>query len=119
MKQFCCLFMIVIALLVCVMFQVWEVKAVEAEKDRRANEYVLEVAGVMGVQLDMLLITKPSADANPERESERITVPFTRKFSGAKCYAWFDTLPNNGSGKEGNDYHIVLKRNGKPAAEVN
>jgi hypothetical protein len=66
----------------------------------------------------MLLITKPTTEGNPARETARITVPYTKKFSAAKCYAWFDTLPKAGSGKEGDKYRIVLKSNGKVAVEV-
>lgn len=118
MKLFSCLSIIVFALLACVMFQVRGVTATQAHKESQANEYVLEVKGARGVQLDMLLITKPSPNAGPERETARIMAPYSRKFSAAKCYAWFDTLPNNGSGKVGDDYHIILRCNGRPTAEV-
>src|SRR5262245_56553957 len=62
------------------------------------NDYSLEVEGTAGVQLDMLLITRPRPSANPTRETGRITVPYKKQFKAARCYAWFDTLPEGASG---------------------
>ncbi len=60
----------------------------------------------------MLLITKPTVDAGPTRESARIKVPFSKEFEAARCFVWFDTLPKGAGGKKGDKCRIVLKTNG-------
>jgi hypothetical protein len=120
MKQHSGIFILGTALLVCVLlfayvlflFKGATAALAEAQKLPEVNEYVLEVQGTAGVHLDMLLLTKSNANANPSRELARITVPYSKAFSAAKCWAWFDTLPDNKSGKPGDRYDIVLKRNG-------
>ena len=119
MKQYSCCFIVIVALLAGTLFPAGNITVAQNQKASKTNEYVLEVEGTAGVQLDMLLITKPTEDEGPTRESARITIPYKKKFSAAKCFAWLDTLPKNGSGKIGDKYHIVLKRNGKPTAEGN
>src|SRR5919204_201357 len=115
MKRYWCFSIVAIALLTCVLFLAREGTAAKAP---RANEYALEVEGTAGARLDMLLIPKPTANESPKREMARITVPYAKKFSAAKCYAWLDMLPKNGSGKPGDKYRIVLKVNGRVASEV-
>lgn len=90
--------------------------AQEESQDR--NKYVLRVEGTEGVRLEMLLITKSTARTGPKRESATITVPFSKEFSAASFYAWFDTLPGGASGKPGDTYHIFMEKNGRPDAEV-
>src|SRR3954454_15477794 len=82
------------------------------------NSYVLRVEGTKGVRLEMLLITKPTERDNPTRETASIAVPFSKQFTAASCYAWFDTLPGGASGQAGDEYHILLEKNGRPTAEV-
>lgn len=53
------------------------------------NDYVIEVSGTRGLQLDVLLISKPTLDSI-ERESACITVPYRKELKAFKCVAWID-----------------------------
>lgn len=90
----------------------------QQEGSQRRNDYVLRVEGTEGVRLKMLLITKRTERSGPTRESVTISVPFSRKFSAASFYAWFDTLPGGESGQPGDVYRILMEKNGRLNGEV-
>ena len=62
--------------------------------------------------MHLLLITKASDQANPERKDEIITVPDEINFQAVRCYAWLDTLPNGASGNEGDICNVELSKDG-------
>jgi len=81
-------------------------------------DYTLSVEGTHGLKLKMLLVTGTAKGGTPERSSRTITVPFTTAFSASKCLVWLDTLPKGQSGKDGDNYRAVLKRNGVVMTEA-
>ena len=76
------------------------------------NDYLIEASGTDGVRLRMLLVHKPKEDESPARIEDVIRLPYKKSFRGAKCYAWFDTLPDGEGGKAGDKCRIELKING-------
>jgi hypothetical protein len=72
------------------------------------HDYRLDVHGTPGVRVHMLLITKATDNANPDRRDEIITLPAKIDFKAARCYAWLDTLPNGASGNEGDVCDVDL-----------
>ena len=66
------------------------------------------------MELDMLLITKPTANSI-ERENVTIAVPFTKSFEAVKCVVWFDGEYRGG--REGKCY-VTLTRNGETTGEL-
>jgi len=75
MKCRSCFVLVTAALVPGILLVAWEPTVAQDHKEPKIHEYVLEVEGTAGVQLDMLLITKPSAEEGPNRETARITVP--------------------------------------------
>ena len=84
----------------------------------KTHEYILKVEANGMTKLDMLLVFKSDPKSGPDREQATITTPYTKKFRAAKCYAWFDTLPDGKSGADGTKYSIKLFVDGKPSSEV-
>jgi hypothetical protein len=82
------------------------------------HQYAINVSGTTGVQIDMLLVFKPSSNANPKEEASRITVPFDRSFSACGAWAWFETLPEGKSGTSGDEVSVVMTRDGDRISEL-
>ena len=78
---------------------------------RAVNDYILKTEGTAWLKLDLLLITKPTADSI-ERESTEVTVPFSKDFKAVKYAAWIDA---EFRGQEGN-YKMSVLRDGKPGS---
>lgn len=66
----------------------------------------------------MLLVTKSQKRSGPTREAARVMSPYKKTFKAVGCYAWFDTLPDGNSGKNGDTFTITLQKDGTPSAEV-
>lgn len=77
------------------------------------NEYTLKIKRTAGLKLDLLLITKPTADSI-ERESAEVTVPFSKDFKAVNYAAWIDAELK---GQEGN-YKMTVLTDGKPGSYV-
>jgi hypothetical protein len=82
------------------------------------HAYRLNFRGTAGVKVRLLLITKPTASANPERREETVTLPAKVDFKAARCYAWIDTLPEGKSGAEGDACNLDLLTDGQVSATV-
>ena len=76
------------------------------------HNYSLDLHGTPGVRLRLLLVTK-AADANPARREEIVVLPAKIDFKATLCYAWADTLPEGGSGKDGDSWTLDLIRDGR------
>jgi len=70
-----------------------------------SHNFEVRIVGTSGVQLDMLLVWNPTR-GTPERLNERITVPYSKSFEGTGGWAWFDSLPEGGSGNTGDTYTV-------------
>jgi hypothetical protein len=79
------------------------------------KKYQLSITGTSDVKLDMLCVYKPKV-GSIERNRKQISVPYTENLSAKKCYYWIDTLPEGGSGNEGDEYQVELKCNGQVTA---
>jgi hypothetical protein len=77
------------------------------------RDFTLNIEGTAGLEVDMLLITKPSS-GSIERETATVTVPFSKSFRSVKCVVWID---HEFRGKAG-EYRVVLKEDGKPSGEL-
>jgi hypothetical protein len=77
------------------------------------HNYRLDIHGTPGVRVHMLLITKATDAAEPERRDEVVSLPMKIDFKGARCYAWLDTLPNGASGNEGDVLDVDLIKDGR------
>ncbi len=80
------------------------------------HQYRLDVQGTPGTRMRMLLVTKASEGANPDRREETVTVPAQIDYRAVRCYAWFDSLPEGASGKEGDAFTVRLLKDGQPSA---
>lgn len=84
--------------------------------DSNLHDYRFEVHGTPGVRARLLLISKATEDANPDRREEIVTVPMKIELKAWRCYAWLDTLPNGASGNEGDVLDIDFVRDGHTAS---
>jgi hypothetical protein len=89
-----------------------------SEAANESHGYTLDFTGTAGVKVRLLLVTKATPDANPERREEIVTLPAKIEFTAVRCYAWIDTLPKGESGNEGDACNVELLKNGKIAARV-
>ncbi|HEV2293646.1 MAG TPA: hypothetical protein VGR35_07310 [Tepidisphaeraceae bacterium] len=78
------------------------------------HQYRLDIQGTPGTRTRMLLVTKPSEGANPDRREEIVRVPAQIDFRAVRCYAWFDSLPEGESGKEGDAFTAHLLKDANP-----
>jgi len=76
------------------------------------RDFTLNVEGTPGLEVDMLLITKPTS-GSIERETATVTVPFAKSFRAVKCVVWID---HQFRGKAG-EYRVELKEDGEPSGE--
>jgi hypothetical protein len=81
------------------------------------HQFEIRVSGKAGVELDMLLVWKPTPAGVPERKVQRIEIPYSTSVAGAGAFAWFDTLPGNGSGQIGDEYTVEFLIDGHVRAE--
>ena len=77
------------------------------------NDYVIEISGTEGLQMDLLLIFRPTP-RGLERESSKVTVPYSKKLQGFGCAAWIDVDSDNMEG----DYRMTLSINGQVSSEA-
>jgi hypothetical protein len=82
------------------------------------RNYRLDFKGNAGVKVRLLLVTKATSNANPERREEVVTLPAQIDFKAVRCYAWIDTLPNGESGNEGDTCSVDLLKDGSTSAGV-
>jgi hypothetical protein len=82
------------------------------------QDYRLDFKGTAGVKVRLLLVTKPTATANPERREEVVTLPAQIDFKAVRCWAWIDTLPKGESGNEGDTCDVDLLKDGHVSATV-
>jgi len=76
------------------------------------RDFTVSIEGTSDLELDLLLITKPSSDSI-ERETTTVKVPFSKSFRAVKCVVWIDQEFRGKAGK----YRVVLKEHGKPFGE--
>jgi len=84
----------------------------ELEKLKAPHSYGITVSGTPGVRLEMTLVTKPATIRR-----EIVTVPFSLNFEAVRAAVWFETLPEGKSGGDGDNYTIVLEKDGVPGSE--
>ncbi len=53
------------------------------------NDYQIEIEGTDGLELDLLIISKPERGLL-DRESLTVTVPYSRKLEAVQCAVWVD-----------------------------
>jgi hypothetical protein len=80
--------------------------------DSDVHEYRLDVHGTTGIRAHLLLISKATEGANPERRDEIVTLPVKIDFKAWRCWAWLDTLPKGASGNEGDVLDVDLIKDG-------
>lgn len=76
------------------------------------NFYRLIINGTAGAKVRMLLIHRPKKTGLFERRDEVVTVPATIEFKGESFQVWFETLPDGGSGKDGDTIDAGFSKNG-------
>jgi hypothetical protein len=77
------------------------------------KEFTIRIEGDAGLEVDMLLITKPTANSI-ERENVTVTVPFNKDFRAVNCVVWID---NEYRGREG-QYRVILSQDGQTRGEL-
>jgi hypothetical protein len=92
--------------------------AAAATPPAATHQYSLDVQGTAGTRVRMLLVSKASEGANPDRRQETVTVPAQIDFRAVRCYAWFDSLAEGASGNEGDAVTVRLLKDGQPSATV-
>jgi hypothetical protein len=118
MKRYSIFFVVATAVVGVALFSVWKRTAAQGHVGPRVKDYLLEAEGAEGVRLNLVLVYKPTADESPVMENRTITIPCSTRFSADKCYAWFDNLPEDDGGREGDRYRVVLSINGQVKTSV-
>lgn len=77
------------------------------------NYYRLIINGTAGAKVRMLLVYRPKKSGLFDRREEVVTVPATIEFKGESFQVWFETLPNGGSGKDGDTIDAGFSKNGE------
>lgn len=75
------------------------------------NFYRLIINGTAGAKVRMLLIHRPKKSGLFDRREEVVTVPATIEFKGESFQVWLETLPNGGSGKDGDTIDAGFSKN--------
>lgn len=104
-------------LILSIAFQLLVSRGSAADADATHN-YRLDFRGTSGVKVRLLLITKPTSNAGPERREELVTLPSQIDFKAARCYAWIDTLSKGESGNDGDTCDVYLLKDGQVSATV-
>jgi hypothetical protein len=81
------------------------------------HPYRVDVQGTAGTRVRMLLVSKASEAAPPDRREEVLTVPAQIDVKAVRCYAWFDSVPEAGS-PNGGGVTVRLLKDGKPAGTL-
>jgi hypothetical protein len=104
MKRLCS-----IVLLLLTLFPVFDCteKPNQSYDETTINDYVVEISGTDGFELDMLLISKPSA-GSLEREVSKIKIPYTQRLKAYKCAVWIDAEYR----ETGGSFTMIFVKNG-------
>jgi len=80
-----------IALLLLILFSVFGCteEPTQSSDAPTINDYAVEVSGTDGLELDMLLISKPTP-GSLEREISKLKIPYTQRLKTYKCAVWID-----------------------------
>ena len=81
--------------------------------DYKPKDYTVKIEGTAGLELEMVLMTKPTSDSIA-RELKYIKVPFTQSLKSVKCEV---RIQGEYRGKEG-EYSMILSRNGQEIGEL-
>ena len=103
----------IVAVIVCALAGGCEDEGQSQSAGTKVKDFTLSIEGDAGLEVDMLLIRKPTANSI-EREAATVTVPLSKSFRAAKCAVWID---HEFRGRAG-EYRVVLKEDGKPIGEL-